>query len=74
MVLPVKAVEGVGAVAEPTPPAERVYQSRFVPVALSGVEASPWQYVTGLVTVGAAGVALIVTVIAALGPSQVPVV
>ncbi len=51
-----------------------MYQSRLVPVAVIAVAVAPWQYVTGEVTVGAAGVALIVTVIAALGPSHVPVV
>ena len=74
MVFPVAAVDGVGAVAEPTPPAAVVYQRRLVPVAVKGTEAVPWQYTTGVITVGAAGVGLIVTVIAALGPSHVPVV
>ena len=33
MVDPAIAVEGVGAVAEPVPPVEAVYQSRLAPVA-----------------------------------------
>ncbi len=74
VVLPAVAVEGVGAVADPAPPAAVVYQSRFVPVAVNADAVAPWQYVTGEVTIGAAGVALIVTVIDALGPSHVPVV
>jgi len=73
-VLPAVVVEGVGAVALPTPPVAAVYHNRFVPVAVSGTAVAPWQYVTGLVTVGAAGNAVTFTVIAARGPSQVPVV
>jgi hypothetical protein len=42
-------------------------------VAVSAEAAAPWQYITGLVTIGAAGVGLTVTSIFALGPSQMPV-
>jgi hypothetical protein len=51
-----------------------VYQSKFVPVAVSAKAVVPWQYVTIGVTIGAAGVVFTVTVIAALGPSQVLIV
>jgi hypothetical protein len=67
-------VEGVGAVAEPVPPEAVVYQSRLVPAAVSAETAAPWQYTTGLVTIGAAGVGFTVTSICALGPSQMPTV
>jgi hypothetical protein len=67
-------VDGVGAVAEPVPPEAVVYQRRLVPVAVSAEAVAPWQYTTGLVTTGAAGVGLTVTSICALGPSQIPVV
>ena len=40
---PAVAVEGVGAVAEPTPPVAVVYQSKFVPVAVSGTDTAFWQ-------------------------------
>ena len=63
-------VTGVGAVDEPVPPVAAVYQSKLVPVAVSGTAVVFWQYVTGVVTPGAAGVGLIVTVIEARGPSQ----
>jgi len=69
-VLPTVAVEGVGAVELPVPPVATVYQRRVVPVAVIGTAVAFWQYVTGVVTVGAAGRAPIVTTIAALGPSQ----
>ena len=74
MVEPTAAVEGVGEVTEPTPPTAAAYHSKLVPVALSAAAVAPWQYITDEVTVGAAGVGFTVTVIAALGPSQVPVV
>ena len=60
---PVVAVEGVGAVALPVPPVAVVYHNRFVPVAVSGTAVAFWQYVTGVVTVGARGAAVTVTVI-----------
>ena len=37
MVVPVVAVDGVGAVVLPVPPVELVYHNKFVPVAVSGV-------------------------------------
>ena len=55
VVLPTVAVEGVGAMLLPMPPVGVVYQRRFVPVAVSGLAAAPWQYVMGDVTTGAAG-------------------
>jgi hypothetical protein len=70
-VLPTVAVDGVGAVAVPVPPVAVVYHNKFVPVAVSAIAVAAWQYATGDVTIGAAGVALIVTVIAALGLSHV---
>ena len=69
-VLPDAAVEGVGAVALPVPPVATVYHNSPVPVAVRGTAVSPWQYVTGVVTVGASGKAFTVTVISALGLSQ----
>jgi len=68
------AVLGVGAVALLVPPVATVYHNRFVPVAVNAVAVACWQYVTGVVTVGAAGVVFTFTAIVALGPSQVPVV
>ena len=67
---PAVAVEGVGAVALPVPPVATVYHNRFVPVAVNAVAVAFWKYVTGDVTVGAAGKALTVTTITVLGPSQ----
>ena len=63
------AVDGVGAVALPVPPVATVYQSRLLPVAVKAVAEAFWQYVTGELTVGAAGVAFTFTTMAALGPS-----
>ena len=60
--LPTVVVEGVGAVALPVPPVAVVYQSKPVPVAVRAVAVEFWQYVTGLVTVGNAGVVMIVTI------------
>jgi len=71
-VLPTVAVDGVGAVELPVPPVATVYQRRVVPVAVIGTAGSFWQYVTGVVTVGAAGLEFTVTTICALGPSQPP--
>ena len=65
-------VIGVGAVAVPTPPVAVVYHNKFVPVAINGIATSFWQYNTGVTTIGASGVLFTVTVMAALGPSQVP--
>jgi len=69
-VLPTVAVDGVGAVELPVPPVATVYHRRVVPVAVIGTAVSFWQYCTGVVTVGAAGRALTVTTICALGPSH----
>ena len=68
--VPAVVVEGAGAVAEPVPPVAAVYQRRFDPVAVNIAAVAFWQYVIGVVTVGAAGVAVIFTIIAALGDSQ----
>ena len=73
MVEPVADVNGVGVVADPTPPVATLYQSKLVPVAVKAVAVAFWQYVTGVVTVGAV-VAFMVTVIDARGPSQVAMV
>ena len=73
MVEPVAVVNGVGAVEDPMPPVAVLYQNKLVPVAVKAVAVAFWQYVTGVVTVGA-GVEFIVTVIDALGPSQVAMV
>ena len=73
MVEPDAVVIGVGAVADPMPPVAVLYQSKLVPEAVKAVAVAFWQYVTGVVTVGA-GVTFIVTVIDALGPSQVAMV
>jgi hypothetical protein len=69
-VLPVVAVEGVGAVTLPVPPVAEVYHNNPVPVAASGVVVSPWQYAAGVVTAGAIGNAFTVTTICILGLSQ----
>ena len=70
MVVPVAVVTGVGAVVLEVPPVAAVYQSNPVPLAVKTVAAAFWQYVTGVVTVGAAGIAFTVTTIDALGLSQ----
>lgn len=71
MVEPVAAVDGVGAVALPTPPVATVYHKRLpVPVAASAVGVAFWQYITGLVTVGAAGAGLTVIVLVAVPVPQ----
>ncbi len=72
--LPIAVVDGVGAVVLPVPPVAVVYHIRFVPDAVNGTAVAPWQYVTGVLTVGAAGRAVTFTVIAARGPSHTPVV
>ena len=70
MVDPAVEVDGVGAVALPVPPVAVVYHNNAVPVAVNGTAAAPWQYVTGVVTPGAAGIAFTVTTIDDLGLSQ----
>ena len=61
---------GIGAVALPVPPVAAVYHNKFDPVAVNAEAVAFLQYVTGVVTVGADGVAVTVTAMAALGPSQ----
>ena len=56
--------------ALPVPPVATVYHNRFEPVAVKAVAVALWQYVTGLVTVGAAGVGVTSTTIASLKLSQ----
>ena len=56
MTLPGAEVEGVGAAALPVPPVAVVYQSRLLPVAVSGAAVLPIHRLTGLLTVGAPGV------------------
>ena len=67
--MPAVAVDGIGAVAVPVPPVAVVYHSNPVPVAVSAVAVALWQYVTGVATVGAAGVAFTFTTMEALGLS-----
>jgi hypothetical protein len=62
-VVPADTVDGVGATGSPVPPVGDVYHKRFEPVAVSGEAVAPWQYVTGVITVGADG-ELTVTVVA----------
>jgi hypothetical protein len=69
-VLPVVAVEGVGAVTFPVPPVAVVYHNNPVPVAVRGAAVEFWQYVTGVVTAGTSGNEFTVTTISALGLSQ----
>ena len=52
------------------PPVGTVYHNRLVPVAVNGVAVAPWQYVTGVVTPGADGIAFMVTTKDALGLSH----
>jgi hypothetical protein len=59
-------VDGVGAVEDPEPPDKAVYHFKEVPVAAKAVAIAFWQYVTGEVTVGAPGIALIVTAMVTL--------
>jgi hypothetical protein len=59
---PAVVVEGVGAVLLPVPPVATVYHKRLVPVAVNAVAVAFKQYVTGLVTVGAAGAGFTVIV------------
>ena len=72
--MPAVAVFGIGATVAAVPPVAVVYQFNPVPVALKAVAVAFWQYVTGLVAIGAVGKAFTVTVIVALGPAQVFVV
>ena len=50
--VPTAAVDGVGAVEDPTPPVAAVYHNKLVPVAVNGVATAPTQYETGVVTTG----------------------
>ena len=64
------AVVGVGAVALPVPPLKEVYHLKDDPVAVSAVATAFWQYTTGVVTVGAAGVGVTFTAMVARELSQ----
>ena len=56
-------MDGVGAVVLPVPPVAAVYHKRLPGVvAVNDATVAFWQYVTGLVTVGAKGTGLIATV------------
>ena len=55
------AVVGVGAVVLPVPPLTTTYHLREAPVAVKAVATAFWQYTTGVVTVGAAGVGVTFT-------------
>jgi hypothetical protein len=68
--LPIVVVRGVGAVALPVPPVAVVYHNKFVPDAVNATAVAFWQYVIGVTTTGAAGIAFMVTTIAALGLSH----
>ena len=68
--VPAVTVPGIGAVETPVPPVAVVNHIKPVPVAVNAVAVLPWQYTTGLTTVGAVGNALIVTVTSVRGPSQ----
>ena len=61
--MPLLAVEGVGAVAEPTPPDAAVYHNKLLPVAERAVAVAFWQYVTGDTTTGGDGGGVTVTFI-----------
>ena len=61
---------GVGAVALPVPPLTTVFHLSDDPVAVRAVAVAFWQYTTGLVTVGAAGVGVTFTAMVARGLSQ----
>ena len=52
------------------PPAATVYHRRLEPVAVSVTAVAFWQYVTGVVTVGAAGAGFIVRVLVAVAVPQ----
>ena len=67
--MPGLAVDGVGAVVLPVPPVAVVYHNNAVPVAVNGAAAAPWQYVTGVVPVGAGGIGFTMTIISARGLS-----
>jgi hypothetical protein len=75
LVVPNEAADAVGAVVDPIPPEAVLYQSRFVPVAVSCTDGEPWHKTNGLVTLGATGTAVTFTVITALvGLSQLFIV
>ena len=69
VVLPAVVVDGIGAVAVPVPPVGPVYHNKLLPVAVNAAAVTFWQYITGLLTVGAAGTADTLTTITALGLS-----
>ena len=74
MVEPATDVEGVGAVVLPVPPLATVYQRKLMPTAVKGTAGWFWQYVTGEVTPGAGNMSSTITLISALGPSQLLIV
>ena len=65
--VPGAVVIGVGAPASAVPPVATSYHFKLLPVAVRGVAAEFTQY-DGLLTVGAAGIALIVTFTVPAGP------
>jgi hypothetical protein len=67
-------VDGVGVTKLPVPPVGVVYHNKLLPIAFNAEAVTPWQYVSGVITTGAKGSGFIVTVIADLGPSQIPIV
>ena len=72
--LPAVAVLGIGAVASPEPPVWVVYHNRLAPGAVNGLASSPTQYCK-LLTVGANGLGLTVTVAASVNEIlQLPLV
>ena len=73
MVEPVAVGNGVGAVADPTPPVAVLYQSKLVPVEVKAVAVAFWQYVTVVVTVGA-GVTGMASIIKLTGADTQPLI
>ena len=67
---PVLDVLGIGAEDKAVPPVAVVYHFNEEPVADSAVAVAPEQYSTGELTIGAAGVGLMITVIEFLSLSQ----
>jgi hypothetical protein len=59
VLVPGELVEGVGAMELPVPPVADVYHNKLVPLAVSGLAACPWQYVTGVVAGGEEGASMV---------------
>ena len=72
--VPVFEVDGVGAIVLEVPPVATVYHFNAVPVAVNAIAVAFWQYVTGVVTAGAAAIVFTVTAIVVRGLSQLFVV